>query len=214
VAATIISLTVNPIQYKTIGWMESRLAEWPSLWRLLNRKLKTVDAGLAGPTESAEFHAVVVGYGPIGQTLSRLLQDGGIAPVIIETNLGTVHRARREGRHVIYGDASRTEVLEAAGVDTAVALILSASATEQTSEIIRIARKTNPELRVIARANYLREAEAMRKSGAEAVFAGEGEVALAMTEHILGIMGATAEQMDRERQRVREEVFPKTAPLE
>src|SRR5688572_6737979 len=117
-------------------------------------------------------------------------------------------------RHVIYGDASRTEVLEAAGVDTAVALILSASATEQTSEIIRIARKTNPELRVIARANYLREAEAMRKSGAEAVFAGEGEVALAMTEHILGIMGATAEQMDRERQRVREEVFPKTAPLE
>jgi CPA2 family monovalent cation:H+ antiporter-2 len=54
----------------------------------------------------------------------------------------------------------------------------------------------------------------MRSAGAEAVFAGEGEVALAMTEHILGFLGATAEQMDRERQRVRQEVFSKTTRLE
>jgi len=42
------------------------------------------------------------------------------------------------------------------------------------------------------------------------VFAGEGEVALAMTEHILGFLGATPEQMDRERQRVRQDVFAST----
>jgi predicted Kef-type K+ transport protein len=49
---------------------------------------------------------------------------------------------------------------------------------------------------------------AMRHAGADAVFSGEGEVALAMTEHVLGILGATSEQIDRERQRVRKEVFP------
>ena len=214
VAATIVSLTVNPIQYKTIGWMDTWLSRWPGVWRALNRKSKSVDPTAASLSDSAGFHAIVIGYGPIGQTLSRLLKDGGIEPVIIETNLETVRRARKEGRRVIYGDAAHEDILDAAGIDSAVALVLSASTTEQTGEIIRIARKSNPELRVIARANYLREADSMRKAGAQAVFAGEGEVALAMTEHILSFMGATAEQMDRERQRVREEVFPKTAPLE
>ena len=214
IAATIISLTLNPIQYKTIGWMEATLSKWPGLWRFLNRKSGSADNGPMETAESAAFRAVVVGYGPIGKTVSRLLRDGGIEPVIIETNLDTAHRARNQGLRVIYGDAAHADILEAAGIDSAVALILSASTTEHTAEIIRIARKINPGLRIIARANYLREADAMRTAGAEAVFAGEGEVALAMTEHILGFLGATPEQMDRERQRVRQEVFPKAARLE
>ena len=214
IAATIISLTLNPIQYKTIGWMEATLSKWPGLWRFLNRKSGSADNGPMETAESAAFRAVVVGYGPIGKTVSRLLRDGGIEPVIIETNLDTAHRARNQGLRTLYGDAAHADILEAAGIDSAVALILSASTTEHTAEIIRIARKINPGLRIIARANYLREADAMRTAGAEAVFAGEGEVALAMTEHILGFLGATPEQMDRERQRVRQEVFPKAARLE
>lgn len=214
IAATIISLTLNPIQYKTINWMETTLSKWPGLWRALNRKSGSADNGPMETAEIGAFRAVVVGYGPIGKTLSRLLRDGGIEPVIIETNLNTAHRARNQGLRTIYGDAAHADILEAAGINSAVALILSASTTEHTAEIIRIARKINPGLRVIARANYLREADAMRTAGAEAVFAGEGEVALAMTEHILGFLGATPEQMDRERQRVRQEVFPKTARLE
>jgi len=210
IATTIVSLTLNPIQYKTIDWMEATLANWPSLWRSFNPKSQAPGKVQADPGKGEAFRAVVVGYGPIGQTVSRLLHDGGIEPVIIETNLNTAHRAQGEGRRAIYGDAAHPDVLEAAGIDSAVALVLSASTTEQTAEIIRIARKTNPALRIIARANYLREADAMRTAGAEAVFAGEGEVALAMTEHILGFLGATPEQMDRERQRVRQDVFAST----
>ncbi|HET9218872.1 MAG TPA: cation:proton antiporter, partial [Terriglobia bacterium] len=170
VAATIISLTANPIQYKTIGWMEAWLSRSPRLWRALNQRGKTVNDGAGLPEENTGFHAVVVGYGPIGQTVSRLLLDGGIEPVIVETNLQTVHRARKEGRRAIYGDATREDILRAAGIDSAVALVLSSSATDQTPEIIRSARKANPEMRVIARSNYLREAEAMRRAGAQAVF--------------------------------------------
>jgi len=211
IAATIVSLTLNPMQYKTVGWMEARLSKWPGLWRALNPKGQSRENAQAIPGESEVFRAIVVGYGPIGQTVSRLLRDGAIEPVIVEGNLNTAHRARNDGRQVIYGDAAHPDILEAAGIDSAVALILSASTTEQTAEIIRIARKTNPALRIIARANYLREADSMRNAGAEAVFAGEGEVALAMTEHILGFLGATPEQIDRERQRVRQDVFSSTA---
>ena len=51
------------------------------------------------------------------------------------------------------------------------------------------------------------QAAIMRQAGVDEVFSGEGEVALAMTEYILSILGATPEQMDREHQRVRHEVL-------
>jgi CPA2 family monovalent cation:H+ antiporter-2 len=47
----------------------------------------------------------------------------------------------------------------------------------------------------------------LRAAGADGVFAGEGEVALAMTEFILDSFGATPEQVDRERDRIRRDLF-------
>ena len=213
VAASIVSLTLNPLQYKTINWMEASLSRWPNLWRALNRKARSPESMSVPTADPVAFRAVVVGYGPIGQTVSRLLRDGGIEPVIVETNLETVHRARREGRHAVYGDAA-TFGDPRSGRDrhrcrSRPFRIHDGAKCAKSSELHE---KLIPRMRVLARANYLRESDGMRKAGADAVFSGEGEVALAMTEHVLGILGATAEQMDRERQRVREEVFPGTSP--
>ena len=54
----------------------------------------------------------------------------------------------------------------------------------------------------------LRDVPPLRSAGAEEVFAGEGEVAMAMTEAVLRRLGATPDQIDRERARVREELMP------
>ena len=70
--------------------------------------------------------------------------------------------------------------------------------------------KTNPMVRILARCAYLRERSSLRLAGADGVFSGEGEVALAMAETVLRELGATAEQVDRERARVREELFGST----
>ena len=207
VAASIVSLTLNPMLYRSIGWLDATLARFPGFWRLFNPKLDTVHNIADEAKAASAYHAVVVGYGPIGQTVARLLRDGGIEPVIIETNLETTRRARAEGYRVVYGDATHSEALEAAGVRNAVAFVVSGPTPEAAAEIIRIVRTMNPNIRLLARSYYLRETTIMRSAGADEVFSGEGEVALAMTEYILGILGATPEQMDRERQRVREEVF-------
>jgi CPA2 family monovalent cation:H+ antiporter-2 len=58
-------------------------------------------------------------------------------------------------------------------------------------------------LLIIARASYLAEIEALKSAGAQVVITDEAEVALAMTERVLRALGATAEQLDRERDRVR-----------
>ena len=72
---------------------------------------------------------------------------------------------------------------------------------------IRTAREINPEIQVIARTDYLGQTESMRKAGADEVFSGEGEVALAITGSILRQLGTTPEQLDEERFRIRRELF-------
>ena len=70
-----------------------------------------------------------------------------------------------------------------------------------SAEVIRLARARNPRIRVLARAAYLRDVPGLREAGADEVFSGEGEVALAFIEDILDTLGATPEQIDRERAR-------------
>src|SRR5262249_41935541 len=145
--------------------LDRKLRTFPKLWRLLNR---TVDAPGSAEAESiapTAYRAVVVGYGPIGQTVARLLREGGIEPVIIETNLETARRARTEGQKVVYGDATHPDALDAASIRTAVALVVSGPTSEQGAEIIRTARAMNPNLRVLARSYYLKETALMRDAG-------------------------------------------------
>ncbi len=62
-------------------------------------------------------------------------------------------------------------------------------------------------MRVLARAAYLRGLDELKDAGADAVYSGEGEVALAFVEDIMAVLGATPEQIDRERDRAHTELF-------
>jgi CPA2 family monovalent cation:H+ antiporter-2 len=67
---------------------------------------------------------------------------------------------------------------------------------------VRAAKELNPQVKILARSQYVRELPKLRRAGAEDVFSAEGEVALAFTARILERLGATGEQIDRERARV------------
>jgi CPA2 family monovalent cation:H+ antiporter-2 len=209
VAAAILSITLNPLAYRFLGAIEARLVRWaPGVARWVERRAPG-GALAPGPAhaEPARHRAVVVGYGPVGQTVARLLRENDIEPTIVELNVATVQRLRAEGLPAIYGDVTRIETLKQAGIATANALVLSASGIQDGREIIRQARELNPAIRVLARTAYVRDIADLRSAGADAVFSGEGEVALAMTESVLTRLGATPEQIDRERRRVHEKLL-------
>lgn len=211
IAAAILSITINPLLYRLLSPLE----------RKLQRFIRTpVPDGVptrveAGREPSARgdgaggqrYRAVIVGYGPVGRTLSRLLRDNQIEPVVIELNVETVRRLTAEGITAIYGDATHRESLESADIEHAVALILSSSSTLGMAEIIRCARELNPRILIFVRSTYLREVEEFRRAGADLVFSGEGEVAMAMMESMLRQLRATPEQIDRQRERVRSDLF-------
>lgn len=220
IAAAIVSISINPILYRLVDLLEERAKHSPWLWNWLNARSKFA---IAGPTKAdhndeaepaRHGRAVVVGYGPVGRTLVRLLQENGIEPAIIEMNLETVRHLREEGITAIYGDSAHKETQLEAGMNRADFVVLSASGLRNSQEVIRLARECNPRIRVFARATYLREIPSLKKAGADVVFTGEGEVAMTMTEFILRQFGASGEQVDRERDRIRNELFGSPASLE
>ncbi len=143
-----------------------------------------------------------------------MLRENGIEPVIIELNLENLRKLRADGFSCAHGDALHRDTLKGAGVENAVALILSSAGMHGSEEVIRLAREMNRDIRIIARANYLRDIPALKRAGADEIFSGEGEIALNMTERILSHLGATPEQIDRERERIRSELFGDLLPLD
>ncbi len=209
VAASIFSITINPLLYRITEPVEAWVMRQPRARALLNARVSTSlppdGADRAGQTGTSSHRAIVVGYGPVGQTVTRLLRDNEIEPTVIELNLETVRRLRESGLNAVYGDASLSATLASAGAASAGTLILSASGLRHCEELIRLARDVNPAIRVLARSDYVREIGLLREAGAASVFSGEGEVALALIEEILRSLGATGEQIDRERDRFRRE---------
>ncbi len=212
VAAAILSITLNPLTYRFLPAIERAIDRGcPALSRWIHRRAAgNLGVDQPAPQSTGRHRAIVIGYGPVGQTIARLLWENDIDPVIVELNVETAQRLKAEGVHTIYGDASRIETLTEAGVAHASALVLSASSIKGGGEIIQQARSLNPKIRVLARTAYVRELDELRTAGVDAVFSGEGEVALAMAEFILRSYGATAEQIDRERARVRSKLFGAT----
>ena len=122
-------------------------------------------------------------------------------------NIETHRMLRSEGYRAVFGDANQREVLEQAGIADVSSLILSTSGSAGATEAIRVAREINPGIHVVSRADYLSETESLRSAGADEVYSSEVEVALAMTDSILRKLGASPEQLDEERARVRGEML-------
>ncbi|HOQ47226.1 MAG TPA: cation:proton antiporter [Bryobacteraceae bacterium] len=210
VAAAIVSITLNPVLYRALPALERRLAKSGV------RKLLEPRAGKAIMAAHGDHHhqpdegqprAIIIGYGPVGETVVRLLSEHDFIPTVIELNIDTIRRLQRRGIRAVYGNAAQPDVLRQAGVAAADTLILSAPGASESYEIIRVAREINPRIQVLARSQFLSQTSALREAGADLAFSGEAEVAIAMVDAILQRVGATPEQMDKERERTRTELY-------
>ena len=200
IATAIVSIAANPLLYRAIPTMER--------WFPARRTRSDLETTTDAPADRDPRHrAVIIGYGPVGRTVARLLRENGITPTIIDLNIDTVRELRDQGQPAIYGDATLRETLISAGVPGSGSIVLSIAGLPGANEVIRASRELNPAILILARTAYIRELVALKQAGATQVYAGESEVALAFSEAILHRLGATPEQIDRERARVHSEIL-------
>jgi CPA2 family monovalent cation:H+ antiporter-2 len=197
--AAVISITLNPIIYSRINPMfrkleQTRLHAW-----IMRRDHEN---SLPPVTEDTQ-RLIVVGFGPVGRTLVRILERNNIEPVIIEMNIDTVKKLRKENKLVVHGDATLPEVLNHAGVNKAQGIIISSSAIP-SREVVEAARSINPDIPVTIYSFYLRDVKILRGKKNTTVISGEESAAIAMASHLMRTLGATEEQIDNEQRRIHE----------
>lgn len=194
VAAAIISIAANPYVYRGAR-------------RLALAKPAGPQPAPAGARPALQPNrAILIGYGPVGRIVHKLLQERGAEITVIDLNLDTVRELRQAGQNALYGDVLRSGTLVEAGVQTAGSLILSAD-IEDAAEIITHARSLNPELRVLARCSHLRNAPALRRAGAAIVVAGEAEIGVALAEAVIGAGSESDRDAAGRREAIRRKLY-------
>jgi CPA2 family monovalent cation:H+ antiporter-2 len=209
VASSIISIALNPVLYrlarptaKLIG--QNRLLRW------------LLDPVASAPWEAQEHEdkgitsrqrAIIIGYGPIGRLVMRLLIENEVEPTVVELNPKTVQLLCTQGIRAIYGDASHIETLKVAGLEKTKSLILTASELSGAVELIQAARDANPKVHIVARTVRLETKKSLLDAGTDRVFSAEGEMALSITECLLQSLGATQDQLEANRDSIRAKVL-------
>ncbi len=212
VATAIVSITLNPLLYRLVSPMNAWIESRPRLSRFLTSRLSKRLDGAGGETLEDERigsrpRAIIVGYGPTGKTVHRLLRENGVDVTIIEMNVETVRALARAGDRAVYGDACLRRTLETAGAAGASVLIVTSSSIESPKAVVREAKQLNADIRILARTSYLREVPDLKNAGCDFVFADESEVALALIGEILQELGASSSEIFQHRSKIYDELI-------
>lgn len=117
------------------------------------------DASHITPTQNV----IIAGYGRFGQIVGRLLQSQGYHLSVLDHSPAQIEMLRRFDNEVFYGDAARKDLLEASGASEAQLLVVAVDEADKSIEIIEMAQKHFPNLKIVARAIDRRHAYQLMK---------------------------------------------------
>jgi CPA2 family monovalent cation:H+ antiporter-2 len=182
-AAALLSMVLAPFMIQFNGRITRKLVS--SYSRNSGQIVQDIDDG----SKHLHNHVIICGYGRSGQYLGRFLQEESIPFVALDIDPSRVLEAAAAGENVMFGDAARRVVLEAAGAARAKALIISYADNRAAMKILHIVQEKYPQLPVIVRTVDDSNMEALREAGATEVVPEILEGSLMLASHALMLLG-------------------------
>jgi CPA2 family monovalent cation:H+ antiporter-2 len=176
IAASILTMAATPLLIglaprlgAAIGsWGKGAAREEPEI---LARKLRR--------------HVIVVGFGVNGRNLSRVLQAASIPYIVVELDAESVRHGLADKQPMLYGDATRREILEHTAIETAEVVVFAISDLDAVRRAIPLARELNPDVHIIVRTRLVGEIEDLHRRGADEVIAEEFETSIEIFTRVL-----------------------------
>lgn len=191
--AAVVAIVLTPVSLRFADRAARRLdrAARFRAWQTRRagaRAMPPLPSGLAG-------HVILVGHGRVGRLVAAALARHEAAFVVIEADHVAAERLRAAGLRVVWGDASRPEVLRAARPESAALLVLALPDAFTARRVAELALAANPGLAVAARAHDEAEATMLQAQAATGlVVMGEREIALGIAGFALLRLGVGEEE--------------------
>ena len=157
--------------------------------------------------DKLEDHVIVVGYGRIGITSAEVIVAIHAPLIVVELNHEIAEDASRDSCQVIWGDATRAEILEAASIHTARLLLVAVPDAASATAIVRQAHRLRPDLPIVARAAYREHLDQLKQLGVTAVVQPEFEGSLEMVRQVLRRYDITPAEIQKFADVVREGMY-------
>jgi CPA2 family monovalent cation:H+ antiporter-2 len=190
-AAALVSILLHSLTmriYAKLGaYLDARLSTLPQKQKRQPAKLPD-----GGTLEALSGHVIVVGHGRVGSVIASALRQAGESFIVLEGQWRVSEQARAAGDIVIFGDATRPDVLGAARPRQARLIAVALPDAFQSRRVIELAREANPSICIVARAHSDDEYQYLMSLGADLVIMGEREIALSMSDFTLQRMGLDA----------------------
>jgi voltage-gated potassium channel Kch len=140
---------------------------------------------------------IIAGFGRVGQIVARLLRIVGKQFTALEIDSSQIDVVRRYGSVVHFGDASRLDILRAAGAEHARILVLAIDEVEASMRTAEAVMRHFPHLTIIARARNRRHAHKLMDVGVKLIFRETLLSSLAMSQAVLGALGFSQQDSDK-----------------
>lgn len=176
IAASIVTMLITPFLIE----MAPRISTW-----IQNRFGGSGRHHEDTVSEAIENHVIIVGFGLNGRNLARVLREVGIPYVALDLSGDLIAREREAGHTMIFGDATRRELLEEAGIERASTIVFGISDLMAVQKAVPFARQLNPDIRIIVRTRQVDEIEKLYQLGADVVIAEEFETSIEIFTRVL-----------------------------
>lgn len=200
-AAALLSMVIAPFIIQNNGRIARRMVK--SYTRNSGQVVQDID----DVGKNLYDHVIICGYGRSGQYLGRFLKEENIPFIALDIDPARVLEAAAAGENVMFGDAGRRVVLEAAGGARAKALVISYSDTPAAMKILHVVQETYPQLPVIVRTVDDSNMETLREAGAAEVVPEILEGSLMLASHALMLLGVPLHRVIKRIRMFREERY-------
>jgi CPA2 family monovalent cation:H+ antiporter-2 len=184
-AGSLLSITVNPLMFRSINIVEKWLRRFPALWNWMDRHGPSPPAAV----EPLSGHVVVIGYGRVGQHIINVLGQLDVPRLVVDADAARVDQLNAQGVPTLFGDAASSEVILHAGLKRARLLVVTIPEEAATEVIVGAARDQAPDLPIIARAATAMGIKRLVKRGARQVIHPELEGGLQIVRRTLLELG-------------------------
>jgi len=163
----------------------------PLLFIVYEKLAARQPAGEDVPDDKIDERAevIIAGVGRFGQVVHRMLQGAGLRTVVLDRDIETIQLLRQFGIKTYMGDPTRPELLEAAGLKTAKILVVAVDSRADAVKLVKLAKKANPEIHIVARAYDRVHVYELYRAGADQIVREMFDSSLRVGRYVLEQMG-------------------------